>query len=223
MKIFNLALAGSVVLMTASLVRAGEISGEYLEARTCDVYTGPCFANGEVGISGKEALIAWMIDEGQWAGQDLRGLGVALVIKANDTLGFGGSFYTNPDRIEAVLLLDEKANDAQRKALEAFARDAAPHLTREIVKVKAVPLSLKNDHLAGKGVFRAGNFAKIETRRLGKGDCVCSNEVVFYPPLTKVENFHPAYTLKMSFDGEGLNKTWSTINRRSAFLATFSL
>ena len=49
----------SVCLPTVS--SAVEIRGSYLEARTCDVYTGPCFANGEVGISGKDAIMAWNI------------------------------------------------------------------------------------------------------------------------------------------------------------------
>src|SRR5262245_52815586 len=98
-------------------VFAADISGEYLEARTCDVYTGPCFANGEIGIAGKEAVMAWRVDEGRWTGVDLTGMGVALIIKANDTLGFGGSFYVNPDKITAVIVVDEKANSSQKAAL----------------------------------------------------------------------------------------------------------
>src|SRR5437762_1985742 len=111
---------------------AAEISGEYLEARTCDVYTGPCFANGEIGIAGKEAVMAWKVDEGQWAGEDLAGLGVALVITANDTLGFGGTrFSTRPDKITAVILVDEKANEDQQAALVQFVKQSAPHLTTD--------------------------------------------------------------------------------------------
>src|SRR5437870_11645412 len=104
--------ACAVVLGLVATGNAGQISGEYLEARTCDVYTGPCFANGEVGITGKEAVMAWKVDEGKWAGEDLSGLGVALVIKANDTLGFGGSFYVNPDKIVAVIVVDDQASDS---------------------------------------------------------------------------------------------------------------
>ena len=200
---------------------AAEISGEYLEARTCDVYTGPCFANGEVGIAGKEAVMAWRVDEGSWAGQDLAGLGVALVIKANDTLGFGGSFFVKPDKISAVIVVDEKADEDQQAALVQFVKESAPELTKDLLKVELAAISLTNDHLSGKGVFKAGKLAKIETRALAKGDCVCSNESVIYPLLNKVDNAHPAYTVNMTFDGKGLDRTWSTVNKRSAFLATF--
>lgn len=221
MRSFGLLLACLTTLGVVSTSTAAEISGEYLEARTCDVYTGPCFANGEVGIAGKEAVMAWKVDEGKWAGEELSGLGVALVIKANDTLGFGGSFYVKPDKIVAVIVVDEQATASQKAALVKFVTDSAPHLTKDVVKVESAAMTLTNDHLAGKGVFSAGKLAKIETRALAKGDCVCSNEVVFYPPLNKVDNAHPAYTLNMTFDGKGLDQTWSTVNKRSAFMGTF--
>jgi Protein of unknown function (DUF1326) len=218
---FSLLTACLAALGMISTAAASEISGEYLEARTCDVYTGPCFANGEIGIAGKEAVMAWKVDTGKWAGEELSGLGAALVIKANDTLGFGGSFTVKPDKIVAVIVVDEKGTEAQRAALVKFVKASAPALTKDVVKVEATAVTLTNDHLSGKGVFSAGRLARIETRALAKGDCVCSNESVFYPPLNKVDNAHPAYTLNMTFDGQGLDTTWSSVNKRSAFLGTF--
>ncbi|MGQ0636553.1 MAG: DUF1326 domain-containing protein [Planctomycetaceae bacterium] len=214
-------LAACLLTLVSSPAFAGQISGEYLEARTCDVYTGPCFANGEVGIAGKEAVMAWRIDQGSWVGQKLDGLGAALIVKANDTLGFGGSFYTKPDKIMAVIVVDEQASSGQREALVQFVKDNAPHLTGDVVKIEAAPISLTNDHLASNGVFTAGKLAKIETRKLAKGDCVCSNEAVFYPPLAKVDNARPAFTVNCTFEGTGLDSNWTTVNKRSAFLATF--
>lgn len=213
--------AVAVLCGVGSVANAAQISGEYIEARTCDVYTGPCFANGEIGLTGREAVMAWKVDEGSWAGQDLKGLGVALIIKASDTLGVGGSFYVNPDPITSVVLVDDAASEAQRTALVQFVKDSAPNLTKKITLVQAAPISLKNDHVSGKGLFTAGKLAKIETRALKGGDCVCSNESVIYPPLAKVDNSHAAFALNITFDGKGLDQTWTTVNKRSAFLATF--
>jgi hypothetical protein len=221
MKLLGYLAAGFMVLGAVSPAFAAGISGEYLEARTCDVYSGPCFANAEIGITGKEAVMAWRVDQGSWRGQDLSGLGVALVVRANDTLGFGGGFTVKADRISAVIVVDEKADAEQASALVQFVRESAPHLTRDLVKVESAPISLTNDHLSGKGVFTAGKLARIETRALAKGDCVCSNEEMVYPPLNKVDNAHAAYTLNMTFDGKGLDQTWSMVNKRSAYLATF--
>ena len=58
-----LLLAGCLTILAATPGFGAEISGEYLEARSCDVWTGPCFANGEIGLSGKEAVLAWKVDK----------------------------------------------------------------------------------------------------------------------------------------------------------------
>ena len=49
------------------------VKGDYLEVRTCDVWVGACFANAEVGETGREATLAWSFKSGQWAGVDLSG------------------------------------------------------------------------------------------------------------------------------------------------------
>ena len=43
---------------------AAGIRGEYIEARTADVFTGPCFSNAEVFIYGNQAVMAWKVTEG---------------------------------------------------------------------------------------------------------------------------------------------------------------
>lgn len=216
----GLTVCGSLLGMSSA--SAAQISGEYIESRTCDVYTGPCFANGEVGLAGREAVMAWKVDEGQWNGVSLDGLSAALILKASDTLGTNASFPMKPYPIKSVILVDERADESQQAALVKFVRESAGDLVGSVVSVQAVAITLKNDHLSGKGTLAAGDLARIETRAVAKGDCVCTNESVFYPPLTKVENSQPAYSLKTSFDGEGLNTKWTTLNSRSAFLATFS-
>lgn len=214
-------LACGLVLAVASTGVAADISGEYLEARTCDVWTGPCFANGEIGLSGQEAVMAWKVDKGTWQGVKLDNLGAVLVIKGEDTLGFGGTFKISADPIRSVLLIDKNADERQRDALIAFVKDSAKHLTKEIQRIEATEIELNNDHVEGVGVLKAGKVAAIETRELKEGDCVCTNEDVFYPPLAAVQNFHPAYTKQLSFTGEGLENTWNLYGKRSAFLATF--
>lgn len=208
-------------LCAGNALQASQIAGEYIESRTCDVYTGPCFANGQIGQAGREALMAWKVDNGSWNNVDLSGLGVVLVMNAQDTLGFNPSFAVNPYPIKSVILVDSKATAEQRDALIAFVKDSTPKLSDKVVRIDSVPISLVNDHLAGKGKLIAGKVAHIETRAMSKKDCVCTNEAVFYPPLTKISNSQPAYALKSSFEGAGLNSTWDVNGARSAFLGTF--
>jgi len=222
----SIALLGVCLLNLPSSSVAGHaaqtgIRGEYLEARTCDVYTGPCFANAEMGLAGKEALIAWKVDEGHWQSVDLSGLSVAVVLNAEGTLGDDGIFGMDAGEIRSMILVDERSSVAQQNALVDFAKQNAKELTTDVVKTVRVPLQLNNDHASGRATFSAGDMAKIETRGMQKCDCVCTNEIVYYQPLTQVHDFEPAYTKTISFQGEGLNNKWTTNEIRSAFLAKF--
>jgi hypothetical protein len=213
--------ACAAVLLTCSAVRAGEISGEYLEARSCDVFTGPCFANAQMGSAGKEAVMAWKVDEGRWQGVPVDGLAVAVVLNSEGTLGNDGVFPMNAGNIKSVILVDERATVRQEAALIDFVKHTAKEVIGSVQTVKRVPISLSNDHLAGKGVFRAGDLARIETRPMKRADCCCTNERKFYLPLAQVDNSSPAYANTLSYTGDGLDGRWTLHNIRSAYLATF--
>ena len=79
------------------------------EARTCDVFTGSCFANADTGLTGKNAVLAWKVESGAVDGVKLDGLGVVAVLSTTDTLGLKQS---SPGR--SVLIVDDKATTAQR-------------------------------------------------------------------------------------------------------------
>src|SRR5690606_9902987 len=78
------------------------VQGDYVEARTCDVYTGACFANAEVNEAGKEATLAWKVRRGGVDGTSLEGLSVVAVVRANATLG---DPYGDPLPSRSILLL----------------------------------------------------------------------------------------------------------------------
>lgn len=221
MKSFCLTVALTALLTAAGPVSAAQISGDYLEARTCNVFTGPCFANAEMNLAGKEALMAWKVEKGQWNNVALDGMGAALVLNAEGTLGYDGVFPMQAGKVKSVILVDQKASPQQREALVAFVKDSAKDLTKEVVSVQAVPFELKNDHVDAAGVFKAGAIAEIQTREIRKGDCVCSHEDMFYLPLAKIENVTPAYSLSVSFQGDQLGGRFVNRGLRSAYMGTF--
>ena len=202
--------------------QAPRIQGKYLEARSCDVYTGPCFANGEVGVTGGEAIVTWAIDRGAWNGVLLDGLKVIAVVRASNTLG---NEYQNAFPAKSVLIVDASATEEQRCALVALATELGGKLTENVVAVQSAPIetSLGECKASGCGHVKAGDLVEVSTRCLGGNDHLCGNEFTFYPPLTEVENALPAYTNVARFSGEGLGMTWTNLDRRSAFLGTFSL
>src|SRR5204863_1898483 len=117
---YQLSIIIVLFLMLLSIVAsAQQIRGDYLETRSADVYTGQCFANGEVNLVGNQAILAWRVQSGSWNGVPLDGLSVAAAVRANATLG---DPYADPYPAQSVLLVDDQASPQQRAALEAFAR-----------------------------------------------------------------------------------------------------
>jgi hypothetical protein len=214
--------AAATVSFAASLPARG-LSGNYLEARTADVYTGPCFANGEVEINGKEAVFGWKIDSGAWRGVNLAGLGVVGVVRSKHTLG---DVHRPINPAIAVLIVDSRATAEQRTALVAFARSQAPDLLTHVVQVKSAPveLTIENGNIHG-GAARltAGSLAEVSTRGMTEADHICGNEDIFYPPLANLEHAMPAYALQNSYQGDGLDDTWSAPFHRSSFVGTFRM
>jgi len=200
---------------------AQQIRGDYIESRSTDVYVAQCFANGEAGLTGNQALLAWHVREGSWEGVQLDGLTVAAAVRARATLG---DPYGDPYPAQAVLMVDDAANAAQRQALIALAQHEGGKLLENIARVDYVPvmLDVPQDPSAGHAVLHAGHLATIVTRPLNHHDHICGNETNFYPPLTNVEHATSAVALTDEFRGEGLGSEWSTHDRRSAYIGSFS-
>ena len=203
-----------------SFVLAEEISGSYMEARTCQVYTGPCFANAEVNLTGKDALMAWNIEEGKKDGVDLAGLSVVLVVAASDTFAFEG--VNDPKEMKSAILVDDKATAEQKEALVAFAKEHAGKAGKNVVRVDSSPITMSLDTGSLSGNLQAGKSVKLVTRRAKKGDCICMNEIEYYPPLTQVTNFAAGVATEGEFTGKGLGTTWSVPQSRSAYMGTFT-
>lgn len=209
-----------IALLALSTSAFGQqIRGDYIETRSADVYTGQCFANGEVNLVGDEAILAWHIQSGSWDGVPLDGLTVAAAVHANATLG---DPYANPYPARAVLLVDDQATPQQSSALIAFAHQMGGELLRNAKQVIPVPIELAvNSERHGVALLRAGQFATVQTRPVNGKDHVCGNEVTFYPPLTQLTHSMPAVALTDSYRGPGLDVDWESHGRRSAFVGTF--
>jgi hypothetical protein len=199
---------------------AQQIRGDYIETRSADVYTGQCFANGEVNLVGREAILAWHVQNGSWNGVPLDGLTVAAAVRAKATLG---DPYGHPYPAQAVLLLDDQATSEQAAALVSFAKQMGGELLRNVEQTIALPMEMIVNHdRHGVARLRAGQFATVQTRSLGEEDHVCGNEVTFYPPLTEVAHSMPAVAVTDAYRGPGLGESWDMHGKRSAFVGTFA-
>ena len=210
----------AVPLLSGAGLTKSSLRGQYIEARNADVYTGPCFANGEAGQVGDLAVLGWSVEQGSWEGVPLDGLSVVGIIRAGNTLGAG----IDVDPVRAVLIIDQRANLQQRAALRGLAQQMSGGLLEDVVRVEYAPITLTikdNSIHTAAATLEAGGLARIETRALRTSDDICHNEETFYPPLTHVDHAMPAYTVADRFDGQGLGETWSAPGKRSSFVGSF--
>ncbi len=227
------ALCGTLLVITVGSVRGADLQGDYVEARTADVFTGPCISNAEVFITGSQAVLAWKVNQGTWKGTDLSGLCVAAAVRGTTTFS-----EDQPEKAAAVVIVDEKATPAQRDALVQLAQEMGGARLNHLVAVRTARMSLKlEDHPvsaadqshaahgmphAPRASFWASGLASIVTRPLDETDHFCGNEVVAYSPLSRDVNVLPAYTMGHEFKGEGLNTRWNDPNCRSSFVGHFA-
>jgi len=210
------------VLILASTGRAQQISGDYIETRSAEIWTGHCVANGELNLAGDQAILAWRVNKGSWDGVALDGLAVVGVVEASATLG---DKFNDPYPAKAVMIVDERASLTQREALVEFAQNMTGELLKNVVRVEVAPIEMKisneNGHFANT-LLRAGNIAGIETRSIGGKDHLCGNEEVYYQPLAQMSHAMPAVAELDSFNGKGLGVIWTSHGRRSAFVGSFA-
>ena len=210
----------SAVQLSATDSAVVRASGLYVEARNCDVWTGPCFANADFNLTGKNAVLAWQVKEGSAGAVNLDGLNVVAVIEAHNTLGleqFGPA--------KAVVLVDKRANEQQRAALVRLAKQQGGRLLDNVVAVQYVAVSLESCECKNNACaeLNAG-VARIKTRCIDADhDKACGNETAFYPPLTRNVRAIPAAAVEHVYRGTGLGSTWSDDDRRGAYVGTFEV
>lgn len=212
-----------VPLLVASVAQARDadeppvIYGEYLEARTCDVWTGPCFSNSELNTRGEFAVLGWAVERGTYAGQDLSGLKIAAALRAQGTLMSRGE-----GEVKTIVYVDKKADEAQAKALLAMARQLACKYFTNVLDIRKSEIRYKRD--GEMATLEIKKVLKIRTQALHvHGDSVCGNEEVAYPSLAKTDKSRCAKTVEHFFGGHGLRAVWSDPFKRSAMIGSFSL
>ena len=209
--------AGCLLIGAGAVARADEARGVYLEARTCQVYTGPCFAAGEVGLAGKEAVMAWHFDQAEIGGVSLAGLNLVAVVQTDHTLGFDRIVASEALKVRVVV--DARATKEQQAAMVEFLRRSNPVLAEGIEEVVTTSISFRFDADSLRGEMDAGKYARLTTRKANPDDCICSNESAYYPPLFQLDHFAPGVALE--FTGRGTTRRWSAYDARSAYMGMF--
>ena len=220
-RLFSILAISMSLFVMSSVANAQQISGDYVETRSADVYTGACFANSELGLMGDQAILAWRISKGSWNGVALDGLSVVGVAKASGTIG---DQYHDIYPAKAVLIMDDRATSEQQTALRSFAQSMAGELLKDIVRTEHAKISLDIDYHGehpNSAVVVAGDLAGIKVRMLTDKDHYCGNEELQYKPMAPTGHAMAGVATLDQFRGEGLGVQWTLHNKRSAYIATF--
>jgi hypothetical protein len=209
-----------VGLASASAVAGsgGTISGDYIEARTAEVFAGGCIMNSEAETMGRQAVMAWKVDRGSYHGVSLDGLAVVAAVNGDRNLGMREMGGEAPQKVEAALVVDARATDAQRDALVAMARDLSKGVIRDVVSIKPAPISYSDDQ---DRISIAAPEVQLTVNKVLKHDPSCG-AMQWFRPLTTIQQGTLGVAETHSFSGSALGTKWSDPNKRSAFFAKFT-
>jgi hypothetical protein len=212
--------AALLSLASASMLAGsnGTISGEYVEARTAEVFAGGCIMNSEAETMGRQAVMAWKIDRGSYQGVSLDGLAVVAAVSGDRNLGMREMGGEAPQHIEAALVVDARANDAQRLALVAMARDLSKGVIRDVVSVTPASITYWGDE---DRIAVAAPGVQLTVSKKLTHDPSCG-AMQWFRPLTTVQQGSLGVAETHAFSGSALGTKWSDPNKRSAFFARFT-
>ena len=213
----------ALVLFSGAVPRASGpaagITGDYVEARTAEVFTGGCIMGSEGEPSGREAILAWRVQQGQLNGVNLDGLAVVAVVAADTNLGMHEIGGEAPATVKAALRVDNRATLEQQAALVSLAKNLAPSVVRDIVDVKAVPIAFSRD--AAHVEVHAGEAALDVSAHLHH-DPNCG-AIQWFRPLATTSKAELGLTNLQAWHGTELGSQWDQSDRRSSFVGSFAL
>lgn len=211
----------ALVVSAASLAAddKGRITGDYVEARTAEVFAGGCIMNSEAETLGRQAVMAWRITSGAFNGVSLDGLTVAAAVAGDRNLGMREMGGEEPTAVNAIIIVDPRANAAQRDALVKLVRDRSNGLITHVVRVDVAAVKFATSQKYVEVSVPDSNILLTVNKEM-KHDPSCG-AMQWFKPFTKLADAAMGVAEEHSFEGQGLNTKWSAPNKRSAFFGTF--
>jgi len=205
-------ISGAPVNRNITQPKAG-ITGDYVEARTASVFAGACHYNGELVCNGREAVMAWSFNGGNFNGVDLAGVRVLAAVSSPASLG-----DEQADR-KSELTIDSSATEAQSKAVQALIEAKAGSKLGKIVAIHRAPVSFTHNE---KGyTVNADGIATMDVQPMPDAACCTSPGLVWFSPLAPIQGHLVGYTEKATYAG-GVSDPWQRYGENSAFYGEFS-
>jgi len=218
-KTFLTALLAIAIVPALSADPRARITGDYVEARTAEVFAGGCIMNSEAETMGRQAVMAWRITTGVFEGVTLDGLTVVAVVAGDRNLGMREMGGEEPTAVNAVITVDPRATAVQRDALVKLARELSRGLITRVVRVDVAPLRFATS--ARYIEVSVPDSVQLTVNREMKHDPSCG-AMQWFTPFTQMADAAMGVAEAHEFSGQGLGTKWSAPNKRSAFFGTFA-
>jgi len=157
-------LALAMALQVGNVVAADTVRGMYVEAPAPIIGAPPTIVAAKAVAAWPEALLGWSVTKGAHGGVALDGLGVVGVRRA---------IYEGQGNVKSrtSLLVDKRANAAQRAALVDLVKSLAGQALGEIEAIEVAPIDLRIGEGCAMGyvVLDAGTVS-LRTRRMEESD-----------------------------------------------------
>jgi hypothetical protein len=176
------------------------VTGQYLEDRSSRVYGCPCEWSSDYASFGREAVVAWQIESGQYRGEKLAGLRLAAVLAGKFTLSDARSLR------HSVLFVDSGTPDRQRQAGIAWLDSRFGDLLGRVLAVHAVPVTIAIDNDAA--LLRVSGVLEVRMRRADIDGDTQPWASLLYDPFTRLTSATLATTLHSEYSGVGLEIRW---------------
>jgi hypothetical protein len=216
-------LLAALIATVPAVLAAGSgtttISGDYVEARTAEVFTGGCIMGSEGESAGREAILAWRVGRGQVNGIALDGLSIVAVVAGDMNLGTHELGGAAPTLIRSAIRVDQRATQAQRDALVTMARTLAPAMLHDVIDVKAVPISFSRN---ADGLAVTAGEASLDVATKVDHSPTCG-AIQWFTPLATTQDAALGHTKSEAWSGSALGTQWSMSDKRASFYGSFEL
>jgi hypothetical protein len=198
------------LFVVSQLSSAAEPSGEFVELHSCDLFTGGCTASAESTLLGRQVFRVWSIESGQWNGQDLTHLKVAVLETGSENLAEKGALAD-----KAKIFVPKGLAQARKEALVSWAFDqkrlpqATPVFEAEISYQRS----------GQEAAVTVGETVSLTTTAIGKCSSGACGQALWYEPQANHSGFEVVASRTSRIQDTTL--FWADHDRPNVFLANF--
>ena len=187
---------------TALAGQGTTVTGQYVEDRSARVYGCGCEFSYDSVNAGRQAVLAWNVQSGEFQGENLAGLRLVAVMVAADAI-----VSDSQSARRTVLFVDVRAGAAQRRAGAQWIRSRFGEVLGRVVSEHEMPVefSLEADSIS----VRVGDILALSMHPARLAEDTVGWATLLYDPLIKLATANLGTTSRVQYSGPDLRLHWT--------------